>query len=537
MSRSSIFNLPRKKEQLRSTNKGMSNLYYDEISSLRTVIDSGNNRNLFGNGLITFRWQPSAGTWWIPNRSYFRIDCSLTKPDGIAPLELTDNIAINMGAGSCLFQKQMFKINDKTVSEISEHVAQVDALKTRLKRTGAWLDSTGSSLNFWDDRFDLRHAKVSRDGKYEELNQYNFDVITDNHRYSLTAVGNIITFAHNNGGVMPSALQVFRAGDKIRFRQNAGTVSCQKITSVTNATQIVVENVAADSALRPIQGELKLLRKEKISDERRVKRFSLIYVPPLSIFDLDHAIPGSSKFEIDFTPYGDTLYQANMIESSGVNKIHTTDGVNGQFRFKVENMLFYAARCEGPLVQQDEFFLDLHETRLQISTITTNDRSQFSLNISPSTQAISIAFQDEAAETNTLYSQSRFKIRNDEELNLTNFYLRYGGVQKPSPDYRPVYSVDLNEDRMVEQYARSLLYNGSYHDSSAETLDQWRERGMYLSFAWPKDGTDRETRCYVSTQFSALTGAPRLLLFNHFSKVVILKYENGSVIQTIVNEA
>ncbi len=537
MSRSSIFNLPRKKEQLRSTNKGMSNLYYDEISSLRTVIDSGDARNVFGNGLITFRWQPSAGTWWIPNRSYFRIDCSLTKPDGVAPIEIVDNIAINMGAASCLFQKQMFKINDKTVSQISEHVAQVDALKTRLKRTGAWLDSTGSSLNFWDDRFDLRQAKTSRDGHYESLNSYNYDVITDNHRYALAAAGNTIVFARQGGGILPSCAEVFKVGDKIRFPQADGTIEFQKIVEITDAVTIVVENVTANVAARAIENNLKLLKRGKVSDERRVKRFSLIYVPPLSVFDLDHAIPGSSKFEIDFTPFGNTIYQKNMIESLVEDKVHTTDGINGEFRFKVENMLFYAARCEGPLVQKDEFFLDLQETRLQISTITTNDRSQFSLNISPSTQAISVAFQDEAAETNTIYSQSRFKVRNDEELNLTNFYLRYGGVQKPSPDYRPVYSVLLQEDRLVEQYARTLLYNGSYHDSSAETIDQWRERGMYLSFAWPKDGTDRETRCYVSTQFSALTGTPRLLVFNHFSKVVILKYDNGSLVQTIINEA
>lgn len=89
---------------------------------------------------------------------------------------------------------------------------------------------------------------------------------------------------------------------------------------------------------------------------------------------------------------------------------------------------------------------------------------------------------------------------------------------------------------MVEQYARSVIYNGSYHDSSTETLKQWRERGLYLHFPWPKTGTDRETRCYISTQFSALTGQPRLLLFNHFNKVCILKYENGTLQETIVNE-
>ena len=46
----SIFDLPRKKEDLISANQGMSNLYYDEIAPLRNIIDSGAISN-FGNGL------------------------------------------------------------------------------------------------------------------------------------------------------------------------------------------------------------------------------------------------------------------------------------------------------------------------------------------------------------------------------------------------------------------------------------------------------------------------------------------------------
>lgn len=194
---------------------------------------------------------------------------------------------------------------------------------------------------------------------------------------------------------------------------------------------------------------------------------------------------------------------------------------------------------DGPIVEKDEFFLDLQECRLQISQITTHNRNQYSLDISPSTNALTVAFQDSAAETNTLYSQTRFKIRNEEELSLRNFYIRYGGIQKPQPDYRPIYDVANNQDHMVEQWARSLMYNGAYHDSTAETLEEWRERGIYMHWAWPKTGSDRATRCYISTQFNAAFSDntnPRLLLFNHFRKVCILRYENGSLTEILINE-
>ena len=51
----SIFDVPRKKEDLVSSNQGMSNIYYDEIAPLRNIIDTNANNNNFGNGLISFR--------------------------------------------------------------------------------------------------------------------------------------------------------------------------------------------------------------------------------------------------------------------------------------------------------------------------------------------------------------------------------------------------------------------------------------------------------------------------------------------------
>ncbi len=547
----SIFDLPRKKEDLISANQGMSNLYYDEIAPLRNIADSGVATNNFGNGLMSYRWHPASGSWWIPSRSYFRIDCELTKSDG-TPLVLSDNIAVNMGAASCLFSKQQYKINDKTISEISEHVAQVDAIKTRLRRTGRWLETTGDNFNMWSDDFVLRQNKVILDGidlNNIRYNQISPAILGANNGHVLDfldletpnqvefTILNLIIFTANAGAAIPDLRNIFQTGERVHL--NDGLEKTRLITKV-EAAQLTVDGAAltavgAGDLVAQVRYNIKTVSNTS-SKDRRVKNFSLIYQPPLSIFGISHAIPGSSKHEIDLVPFSDSVYQKNFIESVLANKIHTTNGVDNDFRFKVVNMFFYAARCDGPIIEKDEFFLDLEETRAQISTITVNTRTQFALDISPATHAITIAFQDESAETNTLFSQSKFKIQNEEELNLTNFYIRYGGIQKPQPDFRPLFDEATNTDRLVEQYGRSVLYNGSYYDSSIETLEQWRERGIYLHFPWPKTGTDRETRVYVSTQFSALTGTPRLLLFNHFNKVCILKYENGSLNSVIVNE-
>ena len=559
----SIFDVPRSKEDLVSANQGMSNLYYDEISSLRSIIDSGNNSNNFGKGLISFRWHPASGSWWIPSRSYFRIDCALSKPNGEIPLAVNDNIAPNMGLASCLFSKMQYKINDKTISEISEHCPQIDACKTRLNRTGQWMKTTGDNLNMWESDFNKRKQKILSNGiDYDNLILRNFeepaaatsgnrldflDLATPNQVQFVTATDEI-RFTANGGTAIPDLAQYFSIGETLYFNDGAerNLAITGFLSTVTTNDTIVVTNVNANVAAADLVSQVRISKKVTDiinSKDRRVIKFSLIYQPPLSIFGINHAIAGSSKHEIDLIPFSETVYQKNAIESILADKVHTTDGANNNFRFKVENMLFYAARCDGPIIEKDEHILDLEETRLQITQITSNSRSQYSLDVSPSSHAFTVAFQDESAETDTQYSQSKFKIRNNEELNLTNMYIRYGGLQKPQPDYRPLLqegesgNANRYTDRMVEQYARSIMYNGAYYDSSYETLKEYYfGRGLYLHFPYNKTGSDRETRVYVSTEFSSLTGQPRLLLFNHFKKAVILKYENGTLSEVIINE-
>jgi len=553
----SIFNVPRSKEDLASSNQGMSSLYYDEVASLRNVTDTGNNANNFGNGIITFRFHPGSGTWILFSRSYIRIDCTLEKPGG-GMLTEDDNIAPNMGLGSCLFSKQQFDINDKTVSEISEHVAQVDALKTRLRQTGQWMRTTGDNVNMWGSSYDKRQQKVIANGiDYDNLiypqaveladatsgivPRY-LDLVTPNQIETIIA-NNEIRFTDGGGTAIPDLTKYLAIGDTIYINDGAEKVGVINgfTTTVTANDGITITVGVALQATGPANmvNQFRATGRDVNSDaskSRRVKTFSIIYRPPLSIFDVPYAIPGAGKFELKLTPFSNQVYQKNVIESILADKAHSVDGAAGDYRFKIDNMLLYVARCDGPIVEKDEFFLDLTEVRAQVAQITTGSRSQFSLNISPSTNALTVAFQDSAAETNTLYSQSKFKIRNEEELNLTNFYIRYQGRQKPQPDFRPLYDEATNTDRMVEQWARSSLYNGGYYDSSSEKLSEWRDRGIFLHFPWPRTGSARSTRVYVSTEFSALTDTPRLLLFNHFKKVVIMRYENGAMSQILINE-
>ncbi len=587
---SSIFDVPRNKEDLVSSNQGIGRLQYNEIASLRNIIDGEPTNNAFGNGLQTFRWHPASSKWWIPSRSYFRIDCELSRPDGTS-LQKEDDIAPNMGLASCLFSKLQYLISDRVISEISEYVPQVDALKTRLKYTGEWLKSTGDNFELWESSFLKRQQKVIPTGL--DFNAFEMD-FTERPDAPAATIGIVpswidldtphqITFISGGAGVvdeilftlngsdtpLPDLSKLYQVGQQIYIEDGAEkiiTIIGFDTTNVDGDTIITAANtltaVVAGDIINQFREPAMHVIKNGVSTSK-AQRFSLIWRPPLSIFDIPYAIPGSAKHELRFTPFSNQVYQKNAIESIYEDKIHTTDGANNDFRFAVRNMLFYAAECDGPRVEMDQFFLDLTECRLQSSQITTHARSQFSLDVSPSTHALTIAFQDSAADTDTRYSQTKFKIRKgtgdfgthakiSQELNLTNFYVRYGGIQKPQPDYRLNYN-DANDgtvnddgkkntDYLIEVQGRNALYNGSYYDSSTETLHEWRERGLYLHWPWPKPGSMRCTRVYCSTEFKELKDdegndiQPRLLLFNHFKKVCILRYANGSLNEILVNE-
>jgi len=277
---------------------------------------------------------------------------------------------------------------------------------------------------------------------------------------------------------------------------------------------------------------------KRVNDARNVTEFELIWKPALSIFDLPHALPGSAKNEIVITPFADTIYQAKAIESvDGTGKTHRDDYV-----LEIQDMRLYNAVCEGPLVTQAQYILDLQETRCQNIPITTASRSQWTIDVSPSLNAITVAFQDQSAVQLPQYSNTRFKVRDDLELSLEEFYVRISQLQRPQPNADLLYLEYRGQDLLTEVYSRNMFYNGGYYDSSQETLKEWRDRGWYLHYAVPRTGTDRSTRCNISTKFrstgnTSLANNANILVFHHYKKVCIIQLDQGRVTSMRISNA
>ena len=268
---------------------------------------------------------------------------------------------------------------------------------------------------------------------------------------------------------------------------------------------------------------------------RDLTTIQLCWCPPLSVFDLQNVIPcAGTKHEITLTPYPDTVFQKNIIESRGTDKTH---GASGDFLFEIIDMRLYILTCDSNTIQDNfEFMLDLDEVQCQTQPIISLTQ-QHTLDVVGSCNGIAIAFQDEAARTNTLYPLSKFKIRDDLELNVTRYYIRYEG-QVPQPDFDGELSLVNRTDTLLDIYNRTKIYDGSMFKDSVETVEEYRNRGMYIYHPFPKTASSRNTRVYTQVNFSSLTADqqstqtnPLLLLFQFYKKVVVCKVSNGRIIQ------
>ena len=158
-----LFALPTSASELVSANQGTANAQYRQITSTRNV-----QTTAFHNGVIQFRFETGGNTWFVADKSYFRIRYKYlqVREDGgayLPPLSSGD-MAPSMGPSSGLFQSVEVRLNGQTVERIGERLPLIDALKTRMGKSKAWLDSVGRNTNFWSESFEARKQDIAVDG-------------------------------------------------------------------------------------------------------------------------------------------------------------------------------------------------------------------------------------------------------------------------------------------------------------------------------------------------------------------------------------
>ena len=152
----SLFDLKTDGSQLDPMNEGSAATLYEQVAPTREI--AGDN---FPKGQIIFRFSGDAAKWWEPKRSFLKFRVTISD-DNDAALN-AGTISANMGLAGNMFQSMEFRINGTVVSRISDNVAQVDALRTRLHKSKAWIDGIGASTNKW------AYSVASRGSGYTKL--------------------------------------------------------------------------------------------------------------------------------------------------------------------------------------------------------------------------------------------------------------------------------------------------------------------------------------------------------------------------------
>jgi hypothetical protein len=103
----------------------------------------------FSEGDITFDFTVGGNRWWIPSKTHFVIRAKVEKFGAAGgAIDDSDKAAPAQLFAANLFQACDFRIEGRSVSKVSNRVAQVQAIKQRLTKSIAWRGSVGASLNF-----------------------------------------------------------------------------------------------------------------------------------------------------------------------------------------------------------------------------------------------------------------------------------------------------------------------------------------------------------------------------------------------------
>ena len=565
----SIFNLKTSINEVESYGSHSKYIKYEQYKASRVVKDDA-----FPNGDIVYDVRTYGDRWFIPNRSYLKIRCSLTKTDGTM-LEINDGIAPAMNLAPNLFKSMEFKINGRTVSSVNNHLAQVDTLCTRLSKSDSWLSTVGKSHNFWSPDIRERLNTVTRNGTTvdEIVNGDANEIKTgiqlgfvygtllktalEENTFSYVDATKTLTYhkGTDNAGIDPlDVLQIFPPGSIITFDNTTtavdgviGVVSSSSISGVGGVVTLVLktalgENFPQDSTITTFSRTVD--NYVSSSKTRNIKTFDLIYQPScLGIFNISHAIPPNAEMQFILRPFNKEVFKKYVIESLYSDKIGGNSKALNQYDFKVLDMWFYGSTVQGERFDNGSYFLDLPNVRCQSEKVTNQEMSNYGFDVRSDTHAFSVAIQDQRM-SDTRISNTKFRsynadvdIDDSQENNLERFYIKYANFTLPQPDLNN--DIDDEKDYGMQQYNDTAMYSGGYYDGGGfEDINTFRERGTILHYPFPKEKSNRSTRCEVNAAFKNATDIDnmRLLLFDHSSDIVRVTVKDSQVVAVTKEE-
>ncbi len=522
----------------------------------------------FASGQINYKWKTSQNTAWVPAQSYLKIKMSLFSiADAGTPLLKSEDVAPNMMICDNLFQQINMRINGVKVSEMNDYVAQCAALKCRLNCDMNNRQSLLSDINYTKiDQVD-RMSQITSDGLQEKKIVWRkgamlaanaasgrtldfLDLATPNRvEFAGAGADNEVRFTANGGRAIPDLEKYFSVGDYIYTNDGGERASLvtgfKSIVSQNDTLTIgtVNANVAAANLVAQVRIHDKYYIDRSYSSSVQNKQFELIWKPPLGFFDIASEVSGNYNLEI--TPQPNGVWQRYAIESVTENR-----EVDVHYRIDITEMNLYAWTHVHPQPINDTQTFVYTDLRCGSQNLTTKSLTQHTFNVDPNNHSLTIAFQDSQAGDDTRLSRSKFKIVNDQELQIKKFYLNMDGITLPDPLPSPECNEITNVNELYQRYVENFHYSGAFNSriQKYESMEEWKRAGIFFHYRWGT-GYRKSGSVMVYTNFTQnadVDGVPKadwlgrlidgrpqnpqLLLFDHYYTTLLMNVKDGQLI-------
>lgn len=501
----------------------------------------------FERGTQDYSFSIGAPSVWIPRKSYFKVSLKITGKNG-QPLKTSDCVAFADDVCGSLYNNAYFRVGGQDVSVLSNYLPQCSILKNRMNRSNAWLKTIGRSASFVEADFSQRLGRLANDTPDDVTSRpvvlpiKLFDDGKDDATVSLANDGVVTGNVYTD---FDDVLNPYITGAAVRNTYIHINGFKFLVRSIPSVTTLLVDNPAG-IVIAPTTDAYFVCQTPYKADGKDT--LDVLWQPPLGIFDMASEntvdeVMGAGDYRFSLNP--NSNYKLAALESTRRGAPASLDvlkpdpsirpgydnGGLGLCDIEVLDVKFYMAYAKMAL-EEKENQLQLFEMSI-LSKPISGLSNTYEFTLPSSTQSIAVFVQSAAVGASCNYPPSKFKLLNDGQNLLTGFQIVYGNTVKPSTKW--VSRLDDNTNQLIQRYRDNLaetnqLYN--YEGGGAESVEDYLERGLYITYNFQRDRDDRSTQCQVSLDFrDAIETNASVYVCAIYARQTLITTKNGAVVE------